>query len=172
VRILNLGSGKDRSITDAVTVDINPSTSPDVIHDLNNVPWPLDDDTFDIIYCKDIIEHLGDIVKTMEELHRVARAGARIHITTPHFSCANSYTDPTHRYHLGFFSFDYFTGQNQWDFYTKARFKKVKAGLVFYPKFKNKLIWRIAKRWPAFYEEHMAWIFPAWFMSFELEVLK
>lgn len=172
MRILNLGSGKDRSITDAVTVDINPSTSPDVIHDLNNVPWPLDDDTFDIIYCKDIIEHLGDIVKTMEELHRVARAGARIHITTPHFSCANSYTDPTHRYHLGFFSFDYFTGQNQWDFYTKARFKKVKAGLVFYPKFKNKLIWRIAKRWPAFYEEHMAWIFPAWFMSFELEVLK
>ncbi len=172
MRILNLGSGKDRSIADAVTVDINPSTSPDVIHDLNHVPWPLDDDTFDIIYCKDIIEHLGDIVKTMEELHRVARAGARIHITTPHFSCANSYTDPTHRYHLGLFSFDYFTGQNQLDFYTKARFKMVKAGLVFYPRFKNKLIWRIANRWPAFYEEHMAWIFPAWFISFELEVLK
>ena len=172
MRILNLGSGKDRSIADAVTVDINRSTSPDVVHDLNNVPWPLDDDTFDIIYCKDIIEHLGDVVKTMEEIHRVARGGARVHITTPHFSCANSYTDPTHRYHLGFFSFDYFTGENQWDFYTKTRFKKVQTGLVFYPKFKNKLIWRIANRWPAFYEEHLAWIFPAWFMSFELEVIK
>lgn len=172
MRILNLGSGKDRSIAGSLTVDINPDTSPDIVHDLNRVPWPLDDDTFDLIYCTDIIEHLGDLVKTMEEIHRVARAGARVFITTPHFSCSNSYTDPTHRHHLGFFSFDYFTGQNQWDFYTKARFRKVKAGLVFYPKFKNKLIWRIANRWPAFYEEHLAFILPAWFMSFELEVLK
>jgi hypothetical protein len=108
----------------------------------------------------------------MEEIHRVARAGAKVYIATPHFSCANSYTDPTHRHHLGFFSFDYFTGQNQWDFYTKVRFRKVNAALIFYPKLKNKLIWRIANKWPAFYEEHLTWIFPAWFMSLELEVIK
>lgn len=172
VQVLNLGSGKDSSLPGSVTIDINPRTSPDIIHDLNKSPWPFDDDTFDVIYCKDIIEHLEDVVKTMEEIHRVARAGARVFITTPHFSCSNSFTDPTHRHHLGFFSFDYFTGQNQWDFYTKVKFRKVKAGLVFYPKFKNKLIWRIANRWPAFYEEHLAWILPAWFMSFELEVIK
>lgn len=172
MRVLNLGSGKDRSIAGAVTIDMNPHTSPDIVHDLNRVPWPFDEGTFDAIYCKDVIEHLEDVVKTMGEIHRIARAGAKVYITTPHFSCANSYTDPTHRHHLGLFSFDYFTGENQWDFYTKARFKKVKAALVFYPKFKNKLIWRTANRWPAFYEEHLAWILPAWFMSFELEVIK
>lgn len=172
MRILNLGNGKDLSIAGAVRVDSNPDTYPDIVHDLNKIPWPFDEGAFDAIYCKDVIEHLDDIVRTMEEIHRIARPGARVHITTPHFSCANSFTDPTHRHHLGIFSFDYFTGQNQWDFYTKVRFRKVRADLIFYPKFKNKLIWRIANRWPAFYEEHLTWIFPAWFMSFELEVLK
>jgi SAM-dependent methyltransferase len=170
--VLNLGSGKDASLSDAVTIDINPNTLPRIVHDLNKVPWPFEDDVFDAIYCKDVIEHLEDAVKTMEEIYRIARAGAKVYITTPHFSCANSYTDPTHRHHLGFFSFDYFTGENQWDFYTKARFKKIQADLVFFPKLKNKLIWRIAKRYPAFYEEHLTWIFPAWFMSFELEIIK
>ena len=172
MRILSLGSGKNQSIAGAVRVDINPGTSPDVLHDLNKIPWPLDDDAFDLIYCTDIIEHLTDVVKTMEEIHRVARTGARVFITTPHFSCANAYTDPTHRHRLGFFSFDYFTGQNQWDFYTKVGFKKMKADLIFYPKLKNKLIRRIAQKFPAFYEEHLTWMFPAWYMSFELEVIK
>ena len=171
MQILNLGSGK-RFIPDAVTVDCSPQTSPDVVHDLNRFPWPLEDNTYDMVYCMDVIEHLDDIVRTMEEIHRVAKAGANIHITTPHFSCSNSYTDPTHRHHLGIFSFDYFTGGNSLDFYTKVRFRKVRADLMFYPKFKNKIIWRIAKMWPLFYEEHLTWIFPAWFMSFELEVLK
>ncbi len=172
MQLLDIGSGKDKAIKNAVSIDINPDTSPDILHDLNKTPWPLSDNTFDIIYCKDIIEHLEDILKTMEEIHRVAKNGAKIYITTPHFSSPNSYTDPTHRHHLGFFFIDYFTGNNKWEFYTKVRFRKSRGELIFYPKFKNKLIWRIANRFPSFYEEHLAWIFPAWFMSFELEAIK
>jgi len=172
VRVLNLGSGKRQDASSAVSVDIASVIRPDVLHDLNKYPWPFEDDTFDAVRCIDVVEHLDDIVKAMEEIHRVSRSGGRVMITTPHFSCANSYTDPTHRYHLGFFSFDYFTGENQWDFYTRARFRKVKADLVFYPRAKNKLVWRVANRWPAFYEEHLAWILPAWYMHFELEVVK
>jgi SAM-dependent methyltransferase len=172
VRVLNLGSGKREIGTAAVSVDIAPGVRPDVVHDLNSYPWPFGDDTFDAVYCIDVIEHVDDVVRAMEEIHRVSRPQGRVTITTPHFSCANSYTDPTHRHHLGFFSFDYFTGENQWDFYSRARFRKVKAGLVFYPKAKNKLVWRLANRWPAFYEEHLAWILPAWYMHFEMEVVK
>lgn len=172
MRVLNLGSGKREAVPGAVSVDIAPGIKPDVLHDLNGYPWPFEDDTFDAVHCIDVLEHLDDIVRAMEEIHRVSRPRARVDITTPHFSCANSYTDPTHRHHLGFFSFDYFTGENQWDFYTRARFRKVKADLVFSPKAKNKLVWRLAKRWPAFYEEHLTWILPAWYMHFELEVVK
>lgn len=171
-RVLNLGSGRDRSISDAVTIDVNPSASPDIVHDLNDTPWPLEDNTFDAIYCKDIIEHLNDVTKTMEEIHRIAKPGAMVYVTTPHFSCSNSYTDPTHRHHLGMFSFDFFTGETKVDYYTHVRFLTRKRKLFFYPGLKNALIWRIAYRYPAFYERHLTWIFPAWFMSFELEVLK
>ncbi len=169
---LHLGSGRDRSIAGGITVDISPRTSPHVLHDLNSVPWPFDDGTFDVIYCKDILEHLEDLPRTMEEIHRIARQGATVHITTPHFSSSNSYTDPTHRHHLGLFSFDYFTDQSELDYYSKGRFRLLGRRLFFHPGMKNPLLWRLANRHPGFYERHLAWIFPAWFMSFELEVLK
>lgn len=169
---LNLGCGKNRSVAGTVTVDINPQTGADIIHDLNKFPWPLSDNGFDIIYCMDILEHLDDLVRVMEEIYRISRPCARVTITVPHFSCANAYTDPTHKHFFGFFSFDYFTGQNQWDFYTKVRFNKKRIQLIFYPTFLNKLIWRIANRFPQFYERHLVWIFPAWFISVELEVIK
>lgn len=172
MRTLNVGCGKDRSADGAVTIDINPRISPDIVHDLNQLPWPLRTNEFDAIYCKDVLEHLDNIVKTMEEIHRIARPGATVYIATPHFSCANSYTDPTHRHHLGVFSLDYFTGDNQWDFYTTVRFRKRKVRLQFYGRYKNRHISWLANRRPAFYEEHLAWIFPAWYISWEIEVVK
>jgi SAM-dependent methyltransferase len=171
-RILVLGSGRDRTQTDAVTMDIQPRTNPDVVHDLNVRPWPIADDSFEVIYCKDIIEHVDDVVRVMEEIHRVGKAGGKVVILTPHYSCANSFTDPTHKHHLGLFSFDYFTGENEWDFYTTARFRRLSRRIVFYGRYKNLHISWLANRWPRFYEEHLAWIFPAWYMSFELEIVK
>jgi hypothetical protein len=30
----------------------------------------------------------------------------------------------------------------------------------------------VARRWPRFYERRLAWVFPAWFLYFELEAVK
>jgi SAM-dependent methyltransferase len=171
-RVLNLGAGLDRSEPGAVTVDRRPLTSPDILHDLDLYPWPIESNSFDVIVARDVIEHLADIVRAMEEIHRIGRPGARVHITTPHFSCANSFTDPTHRFHLGYFSFDYFTGANQWGFYTRARFRMVDRRIRFYGRYKNFHIAWLANRYPRFYEEHLCWIFPAWYLVFDLQVVK
>lgn len=172
MRRLSLGAGLDRSLADAVTIDVNPRTSPDIVHDLNVRPWPLPSDEFDEVLCRDVIEHLDDVVRTMEEIHRVAKDGARVFILTPHYSCANSYTDPTHKHHLGLFSFDYFTDGNQWGFYTDKRFRKLRSHLAFYGRYKNLPISWLANRFPRFYEERLAWILPAWYMVVELQVVK
>ncbi len=170
---LNLGSGFDKpSEGKGLTLDRNQAVKPDICHDLNHFPWPLSDGQFDLVYCKDILEHLHDFVKVMEEIHRVSKSGAEIIITTPHYSCSNSFADPTHCHHLSFFSFDYITGENQWSYYSDKKFRKKEAFIHFQRNFKNKLIWRLANRYPKFYEEHLAWIFPAWFMHFRLEVIK
>ena len=169
--IFNIGHGRKR-LAEAINVDITSATRPDVVHDINRRPWPFPDGHFREVLAYDVIEHLNDIVATMDEIHRVCRHGAVVRITVPHFSCANAFTDPTHRHYFGCFSFDYFTGEHECSFYTSARFNRRSRRIVFAPTLMNKLISRLANRYPADYERRWAWIFPAWFLYFELQVMK
>jgi SAM-dependent methyltransferase len=169
--ILQLGSGR-KYCPNAVNLDLVDSTSPDVVHDLDVAPWPFPANRFDEVWAFDVLEHLDDIVAVMEEMHRICRNGAVIKVTVPHFSCSNAFTDITHRHYFGRFSFAYFTGENDLDFYTGRRFQTRSAHMVFHPSLVNKLIHRLANRWPAQYERRWAWVFPAWFLSFELVVVK
>ncbi len=170
-KILNLGAGKKRR-SDAVNVDLVANTNPELVWNLNQTPWPLPSDHFREVLAFDVLEHLEDVISAMEEIHRICVPGAIVRITLPHFSCANAFTDPTHRHYFSWFSFHYFTGENQWEFYTGCRFRRVTSQILFYPTLINKLVWRLANRYPETYERHWTWIFPAWFLSFELEVLK
>ncbi len=169
--MLNLGSGR-KHVAAAVNVDLVADTGPDVVHDLNRRPWPLPADHFAEVLAFDVVEHLDDVIATLEEVHRVSRPGAVVRITVPHFSCANAFTDPTHRHYFGWFSLHYVTGEHDFSFYTRARFRRLTSRLVFHPSPLNKVVHRLANRYPARYERRWAWMFPAWFLYFELEVLK
>jgi SAM-dependent methyltransferase len=168
---LHLGSGRKYQ-PDAVNVDLTPATKPDVVHDLDVTPWPFPDDRFREVRAFDVLEHLGNLVRVMEEIHRVCADGAVVKITVPHYSCANAFTDPTHRHYFSAASFNYFTGDNEFDFYTDRRFRKQVARIVFHPTLLNKVVHRLANRYPAGYERRWAWTFPAWFLYFELVVVK
>jgi SAM-dependent methyltransferase len=169
--ILHLGCGR-KYMDGAVNVDISPDVGADVVHDLASTPWPLPADAFREVHAFDVIEHLDDILRSMEEIHRVCRPGARVYITVPHFSSANAFTDPTHRHQFSCFSFDYFGDAHGLAFYSKARFARRRAEIVFYPTLANKIVHRLANRKPAAYERRWAWMFPAWFLSIELEAIK
>lgn len=169
--VLNLGSGH-KKLPGAINLDITDRTSPDVVHDLDLRPWPFPDDTFREIHAYDVLEHLRDVIATLEEIHRISKPGARVLITVPHFSSANAFTDPTHKRFFGVDSFSYVTGENAHDFYSGRRFRERSRQLVFHPSLVNKLVWRLANRFPRQYEQRWAWIFPAWFLSVELEVVK
>jgi hypothetical protein len=155
-----------------VNVDAVPETSPDVVHDLNVRPWPFATSEFMEVVGHDVLEHIRDVVAFMEELHRVAAPGAIVRLTVPHFSCANAWRDPTHVRAFAHDSLDYFTSGHALSFYSSARFERIVAQLNFAPSFMNRLVWRVANRWPRRYEDRWAWIFPAWFIYFELRVLK
>jgi len=169
--ILNLGCGR-KLMPDAINVDITGDLGADLVHDLEQTPWPLGSDQFREIHAYDVIEHLDDIPRTMEEIHRVCRPQARVHITVPHYSCANAFADPTHRHQFGAASFDYFDAGHELSFYSRARFRRIRTQIVFYPTMLNKVVHRLANRHPERYERRWAWIFPAWFLSIELEAVK
>jgi hypothetical protein len=170
-RILHLGAGRKHR-PDAVNVDVVAATDPDLLCDLDVLPWPLPDDHFREVLAYDVIEHLDDVVRVMEEIHRVCENDALVRITVPHFSCANAYTDITHRHYFSAASFNYFTGDNEFDFYTDCRFRKQAARIIFQPTAVNRVVNRLANRYPGRYESRWAWMFPAWFLYFELVVDK
>lgn len=169
--LLNLGCGFEY-LPQAINLDITAETNPDVIHDLNQMPWPFPDDRFGEVQASDVIEHLDNFIGTMEEIHRICRDGAVVRITVPHFSCPNAYSDPTHRLFFGYFSMEYVTGENETQICTNARFTNLNSRLIFYPSLLNKAVWRLANRYPAAYERRWAWMFPAWYLYFELQVKK
>lgn len=168
---LNLGCG-NTYIEGAVNLDNNPKSRADVLHDLTRFPWPFPDNHFSEVRALDIIEHLPDTIRTMGELHRICRSGARLHVVVPHFSSSNNFWDPTHVRQFSARTFEIFTDEGDSTFHTPARFRILRRQIVFTPTLINKLVARLANRYAIRYEERFAWMFPAWFVSLELEAVK
>lgn len=56
----------------------------DVTWDLEDVPYPLDDASFDAVIMTEVFEHLRDYpVRSLQEVHRILRPGGRLYFTTP-----------------------------------------------------------------------------------------
>lgn len=58
-RIKMLAPGGNTEWGDLTTLDNNASHGPDVVHDLNETPYPFNADTFDEIHAYEVLEHLG-----------------------------------------------------------------------------------------------------------------
>ncbi|MET0626299.1 MAG: methyltransferase domain-containing protein [Pyrinomonadaceae bacterium] len=169
--VLNLGCGR-KPVAGAFNVDAAQGVGADLVCDLNVRPWPFPSDHFREVLAYDVVEHLDELVAVFEEIHRVCRDGAIVRITVPHYSSPEAFTDPTHRHFFAYSTFEYFTEASELSYYTRARFRLRRRSIIFMPSLVNKLVWRLANRYPARYERSWAWIFPAWFLSVELEVLK
>jgi ubiquinone/menaquinone biosynthesis C-methylase UbiE len=124
LKILDVGCGKNKW-PGSIGLDIAFLEGVDVVHDLNQFPYPFSDDTFDRIRVIHVIEHIQSIPRTMEELHRIAKHGAEIEIETPHYTDASSWQDPSHLWHLNTHSFDFFLAGHATNYYSKARFEVV-----------------------------------------------
>ena len=170
-RRINLGCGT-KKLADCLNVDLRASVEPDLLLDLDAHPYPLPRGHFEQAYAYDVVEHLADLQAFLEEMHAILAPGGILEITTPHFSCSNSWSDPTHRQHLGYFSFDDFTGASPRAFYSGVRFEIAERQIVFRNSLLDRVMARLANRHPAFYERRIPWIFPAWFLIFKLRAVK
>jgi len=111
VDILNLGAGH-KIIEGAANHDLRldprrPQIT--VAHDLNEMPWPWLDDSFDLVVACAVLEHLRrNLAESMGECWRVLRPGGVLHIKLPYWKNENSYTDATHYWVYGLAIFDQF----------------------------------------------------------------
>lgn len=89
---LNLGCS-DAHLPGYVNVDRVPPA--DQIVDLTQ-SWPWPDSSVEEIVARDIIEHLPNMLRTMNEAHRVLRPGGIFKISVPTTDGAGAWQDPTH----------------------------------------------------------------------------
>ena len=75
MRILDVGCGINKH-PGAIGIDRNPRSRADVLCDLDRFPYPFADSAFDQLRAIHVIEHVGDVIRTMEEFHRLVRPGA------------------------------------------------------------------------------------------------
>lgn len=108
----------------------------DVVHDLRQFPWPFEDGQFEEVFMKDVLEHLPDTIRTMEELYRITRPGAKVYITVPYWNSLTAMGDPTHVRLFNEYTFHFFD-PTTWQckerpYYSKARFyiRRIGVGLT------------------------------------------
>jgi SAM-dependent methyltransferase len=176
-KVLELGCGFSKT-PGAFGVDIIPGSQADLIHDLNKYPYPLGDSEWDRVICLDVLEHVDDVVKTVEEIWRVCRAGALVEISAPFMSSVHYHTDPTHKRAFTSRSFDYFCpGRPLHRYgYSKASFELIDCeydrGALGHRRGIAKFLTAWANRHKDRYEERYAFIYPMLQINFSLRTIK
>ena len=177
MRTLELGCGFTKT-PGAFGVDIIAGSAADLIHDLDVFPYPLADNAFDRIICMDVLEHVSDFVRTMEEIWRVGAAGAIVEVRAPFMSSVNYFSDPTHRRAFTSRSFDYFIeGTPAFRLgYSKAKFTMSRCEYDSQERQHRRGFHRWALDWAnrnkVHYENRYAFLYPLYNIFFELRVVK
>ena len=89
---LNLGCGEDYK-EGYVNIDFHSHIKIDKVHDLNQFPYPFDDNEFDFIEASHVLEHLDRPFVVMQELHRIIKPGGTLNVKVPHFSRGFSHSE-------------------------------------------------------------------------------
>jgi SAM-dependent methyltransferase len=174
LRTLDVGCGI-RKYPGSIGIDLNPASAADVICDLDRFPYPFACRSFDRLRAIHVIEHLTDVIRTMEEFHRLVRPGGRIRIETPHYTDYSSFCDPTHKHHLNSFSFRVF-GANDGGFgyYTDAKFREISVRIRLLSLWKwlgFEFLVNRSLRFRRFWEFYLCYVVRGKAMEFEFEPL-
>ena len=68
-------------VIDYLGLDINRTPSTDLVADVTSMP--LASDTFDVVMCVHVLEHVSDDWAAIQELYRVVKPGGVVGISVP-----------------------------------------------------------------------------------------
>ncbi len=181
MKILDVGCGSN-PYEGAIGMDYNPRTNADVIHDLDDFPYPFEDNEFDLVVSRHVVEHVPNVIRFMEELHRITRPGGRIRLITPHYTNPDWAGDPTHLHPLNSYSFISFLSDKQvFEFYTDVEMKQISAyvsllnlwkafGFEFLVNLDEK--YKSMRFFRRFWEQYLCYMIRGKILHFEFEVVK
>jgi len=173
--VLDVGCGINK-LEGAIGIDRNPASRADVLCDLDHFPYPFQDSSFDRVQAIHVIEHVADVMRTMEEFHRLVRNGGTIFLVTPHYTDYSSFCDPTHRWHLNSYSFKFFGEKHGgYAYYSQVRLKEKRVHvrlLALWRYLGFEFLVNTFERFRRFWEHYLCYVVRGKVMEFEFEVLK
>jgi predicted SAM-dependent methyltransferase len=176
---LDLGCGSSKR-EGFLGVDSLQLPGVDIVHNLTQFPYPFEDNSIEEIWMDNVLEHLPNPLRVMEELHRICKNGARVNIAVPYFRSFYSAIDPTHVNFFGVWWFKYFDPAHPFHHkyqYSQAKFqiekmefdrefKKDKMG------FFHKRLIKFAEKHPEKYEARLSHLMPLNSLTYYLNVIK
>lgn len=124
LKCLNLGSGRryiqSTENEEWINLEVDKSEKAEIYHNLNKLPLPFQDNTFDYVIFSHVIEHLSSDVILMDlfnEISRIMKKDAILQFDCPHYSSWTAFD----MYHTRAFNFR--------NFISLPQFKVIKAGL-------------------------------------------
>lgn len=176
-KALDVGCG-GRKLLGSMGMDILKLPGVDVVHSFNQTPWPFADNTFDLVLMNHALEHVGDVVAVMNELHRVLKPSGHAVIQVPYFRCTDAYNDPTHTHFFTAGTLDYFVKDSGLSKYAYSGDKLfAKKGFWYgWPHRSSNPLREAFKKFihahSGFYDQYLSLLVPTECLTWELEALK
>lgn len=142
--VLNLGAG-DRIVEGAINHDLwKHRPEIDVIHNLNLLPWPWHNDSFDEIQAVSIFEHLSiTLVQSMDECWRILKPDGQLIVKYPLWNTPTAHDDPTHRWYWSDRVLEVFDPETKYGqdhpYYTLKKWEILDSGVIKGRNFKARL---------------------------------
>lgn len=173
--VIEIGCGP-RKTEGRIGVDCLALPGVDIVANLEEGLGIFPDHCADIIYARSILEHVVDIARLMEEIHRVLKPEGRFIVFVPHFSNPYFYSDYTHRTFFGLYTFYYFVEPEDQlrrkvpVFYGSTRYKVDSMRLTFAGRgrlgkpFKKFVEWlvNLTPGFQEFYEANLCYLIPCY----------
>jgi len=117
-KILDLGCGNNK-VDGAIGIDIVDLDSVDIQHDILKFPYPFENNSFNKIFLRHVIEHfnLYDIEKIYTECYRILENGGILEVSVPHVFSTAAFSDPTHKQYFTFDSGNFWDSKNNKSYY-------------------------------------------------------
>lgn len=94
---LDVGAG-DNKQAGFLGMDIRPTPNADIVWDCEVTPYPIPDNSCEIVLVSHLIEHItpGVVPDLMNEWWRIMKPGGQLWIATPYAGSFGFWQDPTH----------------------------------------------------------------------------
>lgn len=96
---LDIGCGANKEVG-FIGMDIRDLPGVDIVHDIEEFPFPIPDQSFTLLSAAHVIEHIDPrkfgFIKFMDECWRVLKYDGQFRLSTPYGGSTHYLADPTH----------------------------------------------------------------------------